>query len=109
MGFVLGTSLGIDLVDFYVRDEKTTQNEGTALSVYSSVLKGLFTGDKQKLIAQILGTCVAETAERVDDKNAPLDIKIVLALLKNPDARGLIVNDLVNEFSKEKPPEVPNA
>jgi hypothetical protein len=103
--FELGTSLGVDLVEFYVRDEKTTKNEGTALSVYTSVLKGLCTGDKQKLIAQVLGTCVAETAERVDDKDAPLDIKIVLALLKNPDARGLIVNDIVNEFSKEKPKE----
>ena len=103
--FELGTSLGIDLVDFAVRDEKTTQNEGSALSIYTSVLKGLCTGDKKKLIAQVLGTCVAETAERVDDKDAPLDIKIVLALLKNPDARGLIVNDLVNEFSKEKPKE----
>lgn len=103
--FELGTSMGIDLVEFYVRDEKTTKNEGTALSIYTSALKGLFTGDKQKLIAQILGTCVAETAERVDDKDAPLDIKIVLALLKNPDARGLIVNDIVNEFSKEKPKE----
>ena len=101
--FELGTSMGIDLVEFYVRDEKTTKNEGSALSIYTSALKGLCTGDKQKLIAQILGTCVAETAERVDDKDAPLDIKIILALLKNPDARGLIVNDIVNEFSKEKP------
>jgi hypothetical protein len=101
--FELGTSMGIDLVEFYVRDEKTTKNEGSALSIYTSALKGLFTGDKQKLIAQILGTCVAETAERVDEKDAPLDIKIILALLKNPDARGLIVNDIVNEFSKEKP------
>ena len=103
--FELGTSMGIDLVEFYVRDEKTTKNEGSALSIYTSTLKGLCTGDKQKLIAQILGTCVAETAERVDEKDAPLDIKIILALLKNPDARGLIVNDLVNEFSKEKPKE----
>ncbi|MEC8567387.1 MAG: hypothetical protein VXY56_03720, partial [Pseudomonadota bacterium] len=86
--FEIGTSMGIDLVDYAVRDDKTSKNEGTALSVYSSVLKGLFTGDKQKLIAQILGTCVAETAERVDEKNAPLDIKIALALLKNPDTRG---------------------
>jgi hypothetical protein len=107
--FELGTSMGIDLVEFYVRDEKTTKNEGTALSVYTSVLKGLCTGDKQKLIAQVLGTCVAEGAERVDEKDAPLDVKILLTLLKNPDTRGLIVNDLVNEFSKEKPPEVPIA
>jgi hypothetical protein len=78
-----------------------SKDGATAWSTGTSFLKAIATVDGKKFVAQMVGHAVSEAAERVDETDAPLDIRIALALLKNPDTRGFIIDDMM----KGKPPE----
>ena len=103
----LFTGLSVDLIDLAHRPENMDKNGSTAWNTGTAFLKSIATVDGKKFVAQMLGHAVSEAAERVDEKDAPLDIKIALALLKNPDTRGFIIDDIMKEFSKEKPKQTP--
>ena len=103
----LFTGLSVDLIDLAHRPENMDKNGSTAWNTGTAFLKAIATVDGKKFVAQMLGHAVSEAAERVDEKDAPLDIKIALALLKNPDTRGFIIDDIMKEFSKEKPKQTP--
>ena len=101
----LGTSLGIDLVELAVRDQKTTKGESALLTLWGSVLKGVLTGDQKKLVCQILGGCVAEAANQLPetDENTSLERRIARALLTNSDVQAHFIKGFVDKRFKDDP------
>jgi hypothetical protein len=101
----LGTSLGIDLVELAVRDEKTTKGESALLGLWGNTLKGLLTGDQKKLICQILGGCVAEAVNQLPetDENTSLKRRIARALLTNSDVQAHFIKGFVDKRFKDDP------
>ena len=101
----LGTSLGVDLVELAVRDQKTTRGESALLTLWASILKGALTGDQKKLVCQILGGCVAEAANQLPetDENTSLERRIARALLTNSDVQAHFIKGFVDKRFKDDP------
>ena len=96
----LAKALGVDLLALAAKDS-ITRNLG------SSILKGVLTQDKRKMLCEILGGIVAETvaAHAPDtDENTKLEDRIFRALITNSDMQSYYVQKYVDQrFNTTKP------
>ena len=101
----LGTSLGVDLVELAVRDQKTTKGESALLGLWGNVLKGVLTGDQKKAVCQVLGGCVAEAINQIPetDENTSLERRIARALITNSDVQAHYIKQYVDKRFKDEP------
>jgi hypothetical protein len=96
----LGTALGVDLLDISTEDPNEERSAIRGLG--SSILKGVLTEDKKKLITHFLCGATAEVARKLpeNDENTPLDVRIARALLSNSDVHSYYVKLWVDQRFK---------
>ncbi len=101
----LGTALGVDLLDLVTKSEKTEKSESALRNLSGSVLKGVLTKDKKKLICQILSCSVAEAVNQLPetDEKTSLEMRIARALLTNSDMQSHYINQYVDKKFKKAP------
>jgi hypothetical protein len=96
----LGTALGVDLLD--VSTEDPNEERSAIRGLGSSILKGVLTEDKKKLITHFLCGATAEVARKLpeNDENTPLNVRITRALLSNSDVHAYYVKQWVDQRFK---------
>jgi len=103
----LGTALGVDLLDLSTED--LNEERSAIRGLGSSILKGVLTEDKKKLVTHFLCGAAAEVARKLpeNDETTPLNVRITRALLSNSDVHSYYVKLWVDQRF-EAPPLQPN-
>lgn len=101
-------SLGIDLWDLGVRPENIKKNEASFRNMGISLVKGVLTLDYKKFAEGILGGALSEGTNRLleTDEKTSTGARILLGLLKNQDAQGILVEKTI--ASALKKPKIPH-
>ena len=101
----LAKALGVDLLALAAGASNETSS--TTRNLGSSILKGVLTQDKRKMLCEILGGIVAETVAAhapATDENTKLEDRIFRALITNSDMQRYYVQKYVDQrFNTTKP------
>ena len=100
-------SLGIDLWDLGVRPENIKKNEASFRNMGISLVKGVLTLDYKKFAEGVLGGALSEGTNRLleTDEKTSTGARILLGLLKNQDAQGIMVGKTVDYALKKPDPK----
>ena len=103
----LAKALGVDLLALAAG--ASNEASSTTRNLGSSILKGVLTQDKRKMICEILGGIVAETVAAhapATDENTKLEDRIFRALITNSDMQRYYVQKHVDQRFKTPKPAV---